>query len=349
VKKVLVVNSQVPFISGGAEILADNLIDALINYGYDADLVNLPFSWRPAERIPENILATKLLDLTETCGENIDLLIALKFPAYYVKHSNKVLWLLHQHRPAYDLWRCNYSDLSCNGNGKWFRDIIVHSDNKFLMEFKKRYTISHNVTNRFKKYNNIDSIPLYHPPINYERLHSGKYENYVFFPSRIGGLKRQELAIKSMKHVKSNVELTIAGRPDSKHNIEILNKLTKKLNLQKRVKVLPDITEEEKIRLYANTMGVLFIPYDEDYGYITLEAMYSRKPVITCTDSGGPLEFVEDNQTGYIRNPNPVEIADAIDRLYLERERAKKMGQTGYDKIISMDISWKKVVEALTK
>jgi len=348
-KKVLVVNSQVPFIEGGAEILANNLVTALLNYGYDVDLVRLPFNWSPPEIIPKEIVASRLLDLTETCSENIDLIIGLKFPAYYIVHPNKVLWLLHQYRSVYDLWGSRYSELSDNGIGKKVRDIIIHSDNKFLMEFGKRYTISYNVTNRLKKYNNIDSTPLYHPPINYERLHSAESENYIFFPSRIGGLKRQELAIESMKHVKSNVEMIIAGRPDSKDNIEILNNLIKKLHLKTRVKVLPHITEDEKIRFYANALGVLFIPYDEDYGYITLEAMYSRKPVITCTDSGGPLEFVEDNLTGYIRNPAPEEIADAIDKLYLEREKAKKMGKAGYEKIISMDISWKKVVETLTK
>ena len=39
-------------------------------------------------------------------------------------------------------------------------------------------------------------------------------------------------------------------------------------------------------------LGVIFPPLDEDYGYVTLEAMLAAKPVITCTDSGGPLEFV---------------------------------------------------------
>jgi hypothetical protein len=39
------------------------------------------------------MLACRLFDLSESMGENVDLLIGLKFPAYVVPHPRKVFWL----------------------------------------------------------------------------------------------------------------------------------------------------------------------------------------------------------------------------------------------------------------
>jgi glycosyltransferase involved in cell wall biosynthesis len=347
-KRIVIVNAQVPFVTGGAEVLAGGLRKTLIDSGHRVEMVRIPFKWYPVKKIPEHILACRLLSLTGMCGE-IDFCIGLKFPAYYVKHPNKIFWILHQHRPAYDLWDTKYRDISDNSVGLQVRKTIIQSDNNFLLESKKIFTISQNVSNRLKKFNNVDSVPLYPPLGNKKRFFSNNFDDFIYFPSRISTLKRQELAIESIRYTKTDVRLILTGNAESEGLLNLLKKKVTKYNLKKKVIFTGGITEEEKIRLYSNALGVLFIPYDEDYGYVTLEAMYSRKPVITCTDSGGPLEFVEDNITGYIINPDPVEIADAIDRLYIERAQAKKLGQTGYDKIISMNISWEKIVESLLK
>lgn len=347
--RILVVNTHVPFITGGAEILADGLKKALIDSGYRVELIRIPFKWYPPERILDQILAMRMLDLTESCGEPVDLIIGLKFPTYFVKHHNKNLWVLHQYKQAYDLWNTKYRDIPDTSEGRHIKNIIIQSDNNFLSESKKILTISQNVSNRLKKFNYLNSTPLYPPLGSREKFFSNNFEGYIYFPSRVSTLKRQELAIESMRFTKTDIRLILTGSAENENFLNFLKERVEKYNLESKVTFTGSITEDEKIRLYANALGVLFPPYDEDYGYVTLEAMYSRKPVITCTDSGGPLEFVEDDITGYIRNPNPQEIADAIDKLYLEREKAKKLGQTGYEKIISMDISWEKVVEALTK
>jgi len=346
-KRIVIVNTQVPFITGGAEIHAENLQKALIVHGFQVEMIRVPFKWYPPEKIPEQILACRLFNLIESCGEKINLLIGMKFPGYYIKHPNKVLWILHQHRPVYDLWNTKYRDIPDNAEGREIRDIIIQSDKNFLPEAKKIFTNSKNVASRLKKFNNLDAIPLYHPPNNFNKFFSNDFGNYIFYPSRMSTLKRQELAIESMRFTKTDVRLILTGSAESENLLNFLKKGVEKYNLGSKVTFTGSMAEDEKIRIYSNALGVLFIPYDEDYGYVTLEAMYSRKPVITCTDSGGPLEFVEDDITGYIRNPVPEEIADAMDKLYLEREKAKKLGQTGYEKIISMNISWEKVVEAI--
>ena len=347
--KILIVSTHVPFISGGAEVLENNLKKALIEKGHEAEITKIGFKWYPAERIPEHILAMRLLDFTETAGDKIDLVIGLKFPAYYVKHPNKVLWVLHQHRPAYDLWGTPFQDLPANTTGSRIREIIINSDNRMLPEAKKIYTLSKNVSARLKNFNNIESKHLYHPPDGVENLSQGKYEDYVFYPSRLGALKRQDLVIESMRYTKTGVKLILAGRPDSKYDAEKLQNLIDEYHLNDKVSLLLNISNEKKTELYANCLGSVFVPFDEDYGYVTLEAFYSKKAVITTNDSGCPLEFVDDKRNGYVVSPNPKEIAAAIDKLYRDKKNAQKMGEEGFNKMAGLDLSWDKVVDSLTK
>jgi glycosyltransferase involved in cell wall biosynthesis len=346
-KKIIIANAQVPFVYGGAEYLAEWLQKKIVEYGYKAELVKIPFKWYPPERIPEHILACRLLDLTQTLGDDIDVLIGLKFPAYHIKHPNKVLWLFHQFREVYDLWGTKYQGVPDTPEGRSAREIVIHSDNSFLKEARKIFTISKVVTERLRAYNGIDSTPLYPPLENPERFYCGEFSNYIFYPSRISTIKRQCLAIESMKFTGSRTQLIIAGTPDSPNYMKYLHELIEKNNLRGRVKVIGKISQDEKIKLFAEAVATLFIPYDEDYGFVTLESFYSRKPVITCADSGGPLEFVENGVNGYIVPPEPKAIASAIDEICSNKEKAKEMGKAGYDKLLSLNISWDNLIEVL--
>src|SRR5215471_15350212 len=114
--RVVVATVRAPFVRGGAEAHAEGLRDALLAAGHEAEIVAVPFKWYPPERITDQMLACRLLDLTESDGVAIDRLIALKFPAYLIPHPAKVLWVLHQHRPAYDLWEHALGDLALYPN-----------------------------------------------------------------------------------------------------------------------------------------------------------------------------------------------------------------------------------------
>jgi len=347
-KKILILNSQVPFIYGGAEYLAEKLQKKICEYGHMAEIVKIPFKWYPLERIPEQILACRLLDLTQASSEDIDILIGLKFPAYYVKHPNKILWLFHQFRQVYDLWGTTYQDIPSTPEGLRIRDIIIQSDNTYLRESKKIYTNSKVVAKRLKNFNNIDATPLYPPLDDADKFYCDEFENYIFYPSRVNTIKRQALAIESMKYVKTDIKLIIAGKADNNNYINYLQTLIKKNDLQKRVSLIGEISQEKKISLFANALSCLYIPYDEDsYGFPTLESFYSRKPVITCSDSGGIWEIAENGINGYIVPPEPEAIANAMDELCANKDKAKKMGAAGYEKLLSLDINWDNVIRCL--
>src|SRR5438105_4299805 len=161
--RILITTVQVPFIRGGAEILAEGLRDALCAAGHEAEITAIPFKWYPPERILDQMLACRLLDITESTGMAVDRVIGLKFPAYFMPHPNKVLWILHQHRTAYDLWAHRLSDLDRSRHGTQVRDAIRGADRWFIPQARAVFANSRNVAHRLKHYADIDAPPLYHP------------------------------------------------------------------------------------------------------------------------------------------------------------------------------------------
>jgi glycosyltransferase involved in cell wall biosynthesis len=160
-------------------------------------------------------------------------------------------------------------------------------------------------------------------------------------------MKRQELVVAALALTAHPVRVSFMGAADREEYARKLRDMARELGLEERVRWLGPVSDEEKFRLYAHSLGVLFPPVDEDYGYITLEAMLSSRPVITCTDSGGPLEFVRDGQTGYVTHPTPEALAAAMDQLWEDRPQAKSLGEAGRALYDSLGISWPTVVKTL--
>ena len=347
--KVAIATVQAPFVSGGAELHAENLKKALISAGHEAEVVTMPFMDSPISLIENHIIAARLMNLEHSWAGPIDLCIGLKFPAYYIPHPNKVIWALHQHRGAYDLFDTSFTNLKNDKDGRHIRSAVKNADNIYFKEAKRLYANSQNVADRLKEYNNIDAKALYHPCPDMEQFFDGPYSDYILMPSRINITKRQQLAVEALQYTKSGIKLYIMGRADHPHEKEKLVQRVNELGLSNRVKFLEFVPQKEKIKLYANARGVLFIPQDEDYGYITLEGMAASKAVITAADSGGPLEFILDGENGFISEPEPLPLARAIDSLGYDKNVARLMGQKAKQRLKDMNISWEYVVKELTR
>jgi glycosyltransferase involved in cell wall biosynthesis len=342
---IAVLNNHVPFVSGGAEYLADALVSRLTAQGHRVVLYRIPFRWAPPDKIIEAMLACRLIRLA-----GVDRVIALKFPVYYVPHPNKVLWLLHQFRQAYDLWGTPWQDLPDTPEGRQVRRTIIQADNALLPEARALYANSDVTAERLKRFNGLDSEVLYPPLFHPERFSCGEYGDYVFYPSRLTHGKRQHLVVEAMRHTRTPVRLVIAGGPDGAEALRQLEALVESGGLTGRVRIIPRfITEEEKVRLFEDALACAYTPIDEDsYGFVTLEAYASCKPVISCTDSGGVGLVVKNGDTGYLVNPRPEEIARAMDELFLNKARARELGQAGHRLIETMNITWDHVIERLT-
>lgn len=344
--RIAIVSVQIPFITGGAEILAESLQRELLARGHEAEIVTIPFKWYPPERILDCMAMARLIDLTEVNGRRIDKVIALKFPAYYVEHPDKVCWILHQHRQAYELFGTPYGDLHHDENGKRVATEIKRWDEAFLPKSRKLFTIAKTVTERLKTYNRIVAEPLYHPPTNYQHYHCAKSNGFILYAGRFETIKRQHLLVEALAQTTTPVKAVIIGSQEGAYGAQVLQAI-EALGLQDRVKCLGVVDEEQKLDLYAHALGVYNGVYQEDYGYVTLEAFLASKPVITHPDSGGPLEFVRHGKNGYVVEPEPRTIAKFIDKLYQDPERARTMGEAGNRLLNRMGINWDSVIEKL--
>lgn len=340
--KIAITTVQVPFTSGGAEHHASGLLKACRAAGHQADVISMPFRHAPVEQVFRAMEIWEQEDLRLLDGGEPDIVVCLKFPTYYLQHPCKVLWLLHQHRPVYDLW-----DHMEAGGHVWSereRDLrwaISDKDGYHIPRCLDVHTNSRNVSARLLHYNGIDAQPLYHPSPLDGRLHCAPAEPYIFCPSRLEPLKRQHLLVEAMQYVRSPVTAVISGEGSQAAD---LARQVAHLGLSGRVRFVGRLDEARLIDHYARCLAVFFGPFDEDYGYVTLEAMLAAKPVITCGDSGGPLEFITSGETGYVVPPEPRAVAAAIDELHTHPDHAAWMGEAGLELYRALGLSWDNVL-----
>ena len=344
-KSVLVCGVQAPFITGGAEILVAELRKNLERRGFRTDVASVPFKWYPVAEITRQALAWRLLDVTESNGTPVDLVIPTKFPSYLVRHSRKVAWLFHQHREAYDLYGTEYCSFTESPEDQQVRQAIHSMDGAGLAECQTIYTISRNVANRLRQFNGLPGVPLYPPPHHLGRYRNDGYGDYLFYAGRLDRLNRLDLAIDAMQRVKSGALLKIAGTGPL---AEELRKQIEGLGVADRVELLGFVCADDLLRLYGGCRAAYYAPLNEDYGYVTVEAFLSEKPVVTTRDAGGPLEFVTHRDTGLVAEPTPEAIAETIDALWaLPPARLREMGALGRSRVV--DITWDHVIDRLTE
>jgi glycosyltransferase involved in cell wall biosynthesis len=342
--RIMIATVQVPFVGGGAESHAQGLRRALEARGHEADVVTLPF-WREPPGELNHLLDAWARVRPRNWWITPDRVIALKFPAYLCDFADVRIWLLHQHREAYDLLETTRYERDAAFRAT--TDRVRALDREVLGRAAREgrlFTNSGNVSKRLARDSGIVAPPLYHPPPSAGLLWTAEAQPVIFAPSRLEAIKRQDLLIDAFTHVRSPVSAVITGGGTMQAEYE---RRIAERGLGDRVRMLGNVSREELLAWYAHALAVYFAPLDEDYGYVTLEAMLAAKPVITCTDSGGPLEFVEEGVTGLIREPDARALADAIDSLWDARQSARRMGEAGRESYRAREISWEKCMERL--
>jgi glycosyltransferase involved in cell wall biosynthesis len=339
---VLVCEAQVPFVHGGAEYHVRELVHQLRTHGHDAELVSVPFKWYPKSEILAHAAAWRLLDLSESNGRPIDCVIATKFPTYFVRHPRKVAWLIHQYRAVYELAGTPFSDFAHTEDDVALREHIVSLDTTMLRECRRVFANARNTAARAERFNGVAAEPLYHPPRLATRLRTGPAGSYVLSVGRLESVKRVDLAIRALAHAPRDLRLRIAGTGTQRHKLEAT---VAALDLASRVEFLGEVGDDDLIGLYAGALGVIFPPYDEDFGYVTLEAFLAHKPVITTTDAGGPTEFVVDGENGWVCPPEPEALGAALGALTADRPEAARRGDRGYER--ARAITWEGVIDRL--
>jgi glycosyltransferase involved in cell wall biosynthesis len=342
IERIAVCEAQVPFVTGGAEAHAGEIVRELRDRGYRVERVAIPFKWYPKEEILAHAAAWRLIDLSESNGRPIDLVIATKFPSYFVRHPNKVTWLVHQYRAAYDLCGTPYGDFDHTEQDVALRDRLMRLDRDMLGESVRLFTIARNTASRLERFNGLRAELLYHPPRLASRLRPGPFGNYVLFVGRLEPLKRLDLVLGALGASNPAIRLVVAGDGPLRADLE---RTAQETGVRDRVEFCGWVGDDDLIDLYAGALATVYPPFDEDYGYVTLESFLARKPVITTSDAGGPLEFVDHEVNGAVCEPTPGALAAAMDRLAADPRRAEALGDAGFARASA--ITWDGVIEKL--
>ena len=377
----VVAPSPAPFTIGGAENFWWGLTQAINQHTpHQADLIKLPYRERDCWELVSSYRCFHRLDL-----DHFDLIISSKYPAWMVFHPKHVCYMQHKLRGLYDTYHLTGLPLSPRISSAPLEDLyrfmkIHQGDPHCLEDFFERFeklrsvmndggkelafpgpfmryaihfldgialapskvckyaAISNNVAHRKDYFPNGVDIEVIHHPSNLPEFKSGQYL-YFLTIARLDNAKRVDLLIKAMRYVRSNVELFVAGAGPQADELRML------AEHDKRVHFLGFINDSELVELYANALAVLYVPYDEDYGLITIEAMMSAKPVITCIDSGGPNEFILDGQNGFAVPPEPEAIAEKMDYLAQDKELCRTLGVKGKESV--RHITWERTVNKL--
>ncbi len=332
---ICVCGAQVPFTRGGAELLMENLVAAFGAAGHRAELVRLPVAWEP-ERLLDAATAWRLVPL------DADVVVATNFPSYFVNHPRKVVWLAHQHRGAYDGFGAAWSGLGYDDESLELQRQLVDWDTQVLAEATGLFSISGVVADRLRRYNGLTATPLYHPPPLDDRLVPGPFGDYVFCPTRLADNKRPQLMVEALAASTSGTRVVLAGTGPLR---ERLLADAAELGVTDGLDMPGFVDDDTLVRHFAGALAVVYAPYDEDYGYVTLQAFRAAKPVITAKDSGGVLEWVEDGVNGIVTDGTGVGIAEAVDRLAADPALARRMGEAGRRRL--GDLSWGPVVDTL--
>jgi glycosyltransferase involved in cell wall biosynthesis len=342
--KVLVVNNMAPFTWGGAEELGVHLQRALVDAGHEAEVLRIPFQWEPAGRIPSQMLMVMGLEL-----QNVDRVIALKFPAYLIRHPHKTLWLLHQYRQAYDLYGAGMSNLPSGPEGEEIRRLIMNADGETFRMTRRIYVNSDVTRDRLARYSGVRAEIL-RPPLNDPELFTGgESEGYVFAGGRINAMKRQHLVLEALAKAPRDVRLVIAGPPDGPDDATRLRRLVESMDLTDRVKLDLRFLPRTELANYVNhATAVAYLPFDEDsLGYVAMEGAAAGKPLITTNDSGGVLSLVRHLQTGFVAQANPESLAEGLQRFGVESAATLEIGAAARTVWTGLELTWPHAVDRL--
>jgi glycosyltransferase involved in cell wall biosynthesis len=341
---VAVVTSSPPFVEGGHLVIARSLVEAFRQEGHAADLVVTPQN--RFGRQASAYLANWMTDLgVSHDGQPIDRVVSLRFPAYAVRHPQHVCWLNHTMREYYDLWDTFRGTLSWKNRLKeGTRRRLIHAADGYLLgrNVSRLFVLSRTVGLRLERALGLASKVLYPPPPP-RQYRTDAYEPWLFAVSRLAPLKRMGLVLEALAQPAArHVRLVLAGEGEER---PVLDAMVERLGLHERVRLVGRLDEAGLVTHLARCRGVVFVPSDEDYGFVTVEAFAAGKPVITAVDSGGPAELVRDGEHGLVVAPTPAAVALAMTRLVDDEAGAVRMGEAG--RRVADAMTWPAVVARL--
>ena len=342
--RIAVVTSSPPMVEGGHMVIARSLAQALREEGHSAEIIVTPQN--RFGRQASAYVATWLTDVGTADGQPIDQVISLRYPSYAVRHPRHVCWLNHTMREYYDLWDRFSGALGTAGLLKErARRLAIRAADRYLLtrNVTRLFVQSRTIQQRLEMWPELKSTVLY-PPAPQRAYRCDEYGDYVFLVSRLTPLKRASLLIEALAQAEaSGIRAVVAGEGEDRDRLEAL---AARLGLMGRVTFAGRLSDAHLVDHLARCRAVCFPPFEEDYGFVTAEAFASRKAVITCRDSGGPAELVDDGVSGFISEPTPHALSVSLRRVMDDAGLAERMGEAAA--VRGAKLNWAETVRQLT-
>ena len=331
-------------VEGGHMVIARSLVQALRDAGHTADIIVTPQN--RFGRQASAYLATWLTDVGTSDGRKVDQVISLRYPSYAVRHEKHVCWLNHTMREYYDLWSRFSATLSRRALLKErVRRAAMHATDRYLLarNVDTLFVQSETIQRRLAMWPEVQSQVLY-PPAPQRPYRCDQYGDYIFMVSRLTPLKRADMLIEALARPEAQgIKAIIAGEGEDRGRLDAL---IAERNLRDRVLLVGRLSDDELLQHLAQCRAVCFPPVQEDYGFVTVEAFSSSKAVITCADSGGPAELVQDDVNGLVCEPTPASLALALRTIMSDAAVAERMGTAALDS--ARRLNWADAVRQLT-
>ena len=342
--RIAVVTSSPPMVDGGHMVIARALVHALRDAGHAADIVVTPQN--RFGRQASAYLATWLTDVGTSDGRAVDQVISLRYPSYAVRHDNHVCWLNHTMREYYDLWPRFSATLSARALVKErVRRTAMHAADRYLLgrNVRRLFVQSRTIQQRLAIWPELRSDVLY-PPAPQRPYRCDGYGDYILLVSRLTPLKRVDLLIDALATpLGAGITAVIAGDGEERPRLEAL---IARHGLNGRVRLAGPVGDDELLQYLAGCRAVCFPPVQEDFGFVTVEAFASSKAVVTCADSGGPVELVQNGVNGFVCQPNAASLAAALRTLTDDTALAERMGAAAFAS--GRHLNWPDAVRQLT-
>jgi len=279
--RIAVCAPQVPFVRGGAEIFADTLVTELRGRGHETELVTVPFKWYPGTRVLTQAFLWRLLDLEESDGRPIDLVVGTKFPSYAVRHPNKRVWVLHQFRQAYELDRTELGQFGESAPDRALRRKVQELDRVALGEARRVFATSRNVADRLARATGLEAEVMPHPPQELP-YRCESYGDFVLSVNRLDRAKRIDLLLEAAA-LDPSLNVVIAGDGPDREEAEAE---AERLGVARQVFFLGKLDSVADLLRAADLF--LLPSSSESFGLAALEAMACGTPVLCSNTSSLP-------------------------------------------------------------
>ena len=167
-----------------------------------------------------------------------------------------------------------------------------------------------------------------------QKLYKEKLDiDFDYLPSPLDVQKFNK--IENVKKIENQV--AYVGRDSHEKGIDILKKAESQIN--GNVVYCVDRSWEDAMRIIKSSSAVVVPSRMESLPTTIKEAFYLNVPVI-ATNVGGIPELVIDNETGLlVPSENPEKLADAVNELLSDTEKAKKLARNGND-FVKKNMTW---------